>query len=37
MQKLIILLSALALTFAVGFIVGKEETEKKYNKDKKKS
>ena len=36
MQKLIIVLSALALTFVVGFVVGSERTEKKYDKDKKK-
>jgi tryptophan-rich sensory protein len=34
MEKLIVL-SALALTFAVGFIMGSERTERKYN-DKKK-
>lgn len=36
MQKLIIVLSALALTFIVGFIVGSERTEKKHHGDKKK-
>lgn len=35
MEKLIILLSALALTFAVGFIMGSEGTERKYNNNKK--
>jgi len=35
MEKLIILLSALALMFAVGFIMGSERAERKYN-DKKK-
>lgn len=36
-MKLIIALSALALVFAVGFIVGSERAEKKYNKNQKKS
>jgi hypothetical protein len=35
MERLIILLSALALTFIVGFIMGSERAEKKYT-DKKK-